>query len=47
MNLSTVSTPHNANGPLSLQVVSVIHGAQCLGVPLVTPTVEPVSVSVW
>lgn len=28
-------------------VVSVIHVVQCLGAPLVTPTVEPVSASVW
>jgi hypothetical protein len=34
-------------GCFSLQVASVIHGAQCLGAPLVTPVVEPVSASVW
>lgn len=35
--------------PATLQAVgdvSVMHGAQCLGSPLVTPTVEPVSASV-
>lgn len=47
LNLSTTSTPQSADGLPCLQVVSVIHRAQCLGAPLVTPIVELVSVSVW
>lgn len=44
--MGTATAPQSANGSPSLQGVSVMHGVQCLGAPLVTPTVEPVSASV-
>lgn len=41
--MSLGTAPQSADGSPYLQSANVIQGAQCLGIPPVTPTVEPVS----